>query len=291
MLSDNYGTTCLGDIEILLGCCPYLFTARATTESQLLFMTKRNAQRYFLGATGRRALSVPKVVRTMQLSLCKEAILKLEYRLASFPELSGTKLNTHLIQLKRLADEQTRILRLGHTAKFGSEQARKKPTHTIRSKSQANTTEEKSTKSLLKTKRVSGTTKPRNASFRQKSTNGDVDVNIVSPSMEETIITTQDRKKHNHQHRQLKTGSSEIKFLKVLNSEREYSRLLQSKVNAFVSELQSYVEKNSDIVKEPSPILMKEASILLVKTPTFRGSSLSPFPRLPKGLHSWYPNL
>ncbi|TGZ66316.1 hypothetical protein CRM22_005398 [Opisthorchis felineus] len=255
MLSTNYGTTCLGDLETLLGCCPYLFTARATTESQFLFMTKRNAQRYFLGATQRRAHTVPKVVRTMQLSLCKEAIMKLEYRLASFPGLSRTKLNTYLIQLKRQANEQTRILRLIHTPKFGSEQANKKPTHAIRSKSQVNVTEEQSAKRPVKTMRVRDTSKPRNASFGQKSTIEDVDVNAVSPSMEETLTSKKDRKTHNHQRRYHKTESNEIKFLEVLNSEREYSRLLQSKVNAFVSELQSYVEKNSDTANESSPIL------------------------------------
>ncbi|KAA3680357.1 uncharacterized protein DEA37_0002348 [Paragonimus westermani] len=104
-------TSCIGDLELLLGCQPYIFSVQTTATTSLMFMNKRNAQRHFLGHNDRRGGKIPVTVRLMQSGLREEAITRLECRLTHMPHMHTPLMHNCLIKLKTIHKKQLELLK------------------------------------------------------------------------------------------------------------------------------------------------------------------------------------
>lgn len=119
------GTSCIGDLELLLGCVPYIWTIQATVDVSMFRLNKRNAKRFVLGQDNHYSNPVPITFSRIQLSMCQILRSCLELRSAVMTPETQSYLMPYLQKLDRYQAELTSILqpqlmaeqRMAHSSK------------------------------------------------------------------------------------------------------------------------------------------------------------------------------
>ncbi|THD23279.1 hypothetical protein D915_005785 [Fasciola hepatica] len=99
------GTSCIGDLELLLDSSPYIWSIRATRDTSVFFLSRHNAKRFVYGHNSHRSPSVPLTFLRTQFDLCQTVRSCLEMHLTAMTPDTQIYLTPYIQQLNRCQSE------------------------------------------------------------------------------------------------------------------------------------------------------------------------------------------